>query len=68
MTDAEKIQQALDLAYRYGQNDSAHHLQWTIDQIVRVLTGDDYTQWVAEYEGDPEDEENYYTWDTGMPS
>jgi hypothetical protein len=62
------IYEALAVAYKYGQNDGAHHLQWAIDQMVRALTGAGYEAWVAEYEGDPEDEENHYTWGTGIPA
>lgn len=61
------IREALDIAWKYGQDDGAHHLRWAIDQMVRALTGDGYAAWVAEFEGDPENEENHYEWDTGTP-
>jgi hypothetical protein len=62
------IYEALAVAYKYGQNDGAHHLRWVIDQMVHALTGNGYEAWVAEFEGDPEDEDNHYTWDTSIPS
>ena len=39
MSEKEKIKKALDIAIRYGGIDGAHHKDWTIDQIVRALTG-----------------------------
>jgi len=41
------ISSALSLA---DNTDGAHHKQWTIDQMVRVLAGEDYGQWVMNYE------------------
>lgn len=65
MTDKEKIEQALEIAFRYSQFDGENHKAWAIDQMVRALTGHDYAEWIAEYEGDPDDENNHYTWDEG---
>jgi len=31
----DRIQAALNLAYRYGQIDGGHHKAWVIDQMVR---------------------------------
>lgn len=45
--------------------DGAHHKQWIIDQMVRVLTGPEYGQWVKEYEQADENGEKMYEWDTG---
>lgn len=36
MTPAERIANALEIA---DNDDGAHHKQWTIDQMVRALTG-----------------------------
>ena len=66
MTDAEKIDAALTLALRYGGIEGDHHRAWTIDQMVRVLTGDGYAAWVVaakEEDGDPD----AYDWDEGTP-
>jgi hypothetical protein len=35
----ERIKAALEIAMRYAGNDGAHHKMWTIDQMVRALTG-----------------------------
>lgn len=60
MTDAERIEAALDIALD-GQIDGSHHKTWVIDQIVRALTGDNYEAWVTEYE-----ENGEYEWDRGI--
>lgn len=67
-TAEEKIERALSIAFRHAGHDGAHHKMWTIDQMVRALTGDDYDAWVAKYEG-PEDPDgdDRYEWDRGTP-
>lgn len=66
MTQSERINAALDIAFRYGQTDGAHHRLWVIDQMVRALTGVSYDEWVAGYEvGGPYDGERY-AWETGI--
>lgn len=35
----DRIEKALDFAVRFGQIDGDHHKMWTIDQMVRALTG-----------------------------
>lgn len=63
MTDTEesKIEQAISLIYEYGGIDGAHHKQWLLDQVLRVLLGDEYAEWIEGYcEGDE------YEWDTGI--
>jgi hypothetical protein len=57
----KRIEDALDLAWQYGQIDGGHHKMWVIDQMVRVLLGDEYEKWVKEYEDDDE-----YEWDVGI--
>jgi hypothetical protein len=66
MSDAEKIEKALDLILQYGGIDGAHHKMWVIDQVARVLTGDGYEQWVAAAK-DGEDGPETYGWDEGIP-
>lgn len=38
-TRQERIEKALAIAVAYGGIDGAHHKDWTIDQMVRALTG-----------------------------
>lgn len=66
MTDKEKIKQAVDIAWQYAQIDGEHHKMWVIDQIVRVLLGEEkYKLWVEAYET-PLDDGDYYLWETGI--
>ena len=43
----EKIKKALKFISNYGGIDGAHHKQWTLDQIARILAGDGYDAWVV---------------------
>lgn len=65
MTEAEKIKAAIELAVQYGGIDGAHHKTWVIDQMVRILAGDDYEKTVAEA-CDGEDGPETYEWDCGI--
>lgn len=62
----EKIEEALKMILRYGGIDGGHHKMWVLDQVVRILTGDDYEQWVTDAK-DGEDGPNTYDWDEGIP-
>lgn len=57
-----KIQDALDLICTYGGVDGDFHQKWLVDQLLRILTGEDYDAWVKDYEEDGE-----YEWDEGVP-
>ena len=48
--DDERIEKALEFAWCYGQIDGSHHKLWVIDQMVRVLPGEEYEEWVEAYE------------------
>lgn len=61
----EKIEKVLELIFQYGQIDGGHHKAWVIDQIVRILTGDKYKEWVKEYTYDEETGE-CYSWNKGI--
>lgn len=62
---ADKFDKVLNVIFQYGQIDGAHHKAWVIDQIVRILQGKEYTDWVYNYEHD-EQTGDTYTWDTGI--
>jgi hypothetical protein len=66
MSDAEKIEKALELILQFGGTDGGHHKTWVIDQVVRILTGDGYEQWVKDA-FDGEDGPDTYGWDVGIP-
>ncbi len=56
---------ALEIITQYGGIGGGHHKQWVLDQVVRILTGDDYENWVAEYATD-EGGVHMYEWDVGI--
>ena len=74
----EKLQTVIDtaiaLAIRHGGHDGVHHKAWVIDQVLRILAGNDYQRIITESlvgadgpsmskyddEGDP-------TWNTRAP-
>lgn len=62
----DRIDHAVALAGSYAQIDGGHHKMWVIDQMLQVLLGDDYEEWVAEYQEEQEDGEIIYEWDTGI--
>lgn len=64
-TLARRISRALSVAYQFGQADGAEHRLWTIDQIVRALTGEDYDIWIRRYES-PDGDEVLGRWETGV--
>lgn len=65
MTDADRIEAAIELAVRYGGIDGDHHKAWVIDSMVRMLAGDRYEQIVADAK-DGEDGPETYDWDEGI--
>lgn len=38
----------MELIDNYGWIDGAHHKQWIIDQIARIVKGDKYDEWVKD--------------------
>ena len=65
MTDRERIVKALELATDYGNIDGAHHKAWVIDQLVRVLAGENYEGWVR-FAKRGSDGPDTYSWDEGI--
>ena len=67
MSDNEKnaVGKALEILLDYGGIDGAHHKQWTIDQAVRALTGDDYEETIRQWSAG-EDGPHTYWWDPGI--
>lgn len=61
----DMIYAALEIARRFSQIDGAHHKAWSIDQMVRALTGGEYDNFVAECCAG-EDGPNDYAWDIGI--
>jgi hypothetical protein len=65
MTDAEAIEQAIELAVRFGGIDGDHHKAWVIDQMIRILAREKYDDIVREARAG-EDGPETYDWDTGI--
>lgn len=60
-----KVHEATSIAATYGQTDGDHHKLWVIDQMVRVLEGSNYEQFVrVACEG--EDGPDTFSWDVGI--
>jgi hypothetical protein len=64
---SDNINEALDLIIQYGGTDGSHHKQWVLDQVVRILVGDEesYEGWLEEYQ-DGESGPHTYEWDEGI--
>jgi hypothetical protein len=56
---------ALKIITMYGGIDGEHHKQWVLDQVVRSLTGPDYSDWVKNYEAG-RDGPKTYMWEEGI--
>lgn len=66
-----RIAEATELILDANCIDGDHHKTWYLDQVLRVLTGDDYEQIIEDYENpgedeDEDDEDNYAEWDEGI--
>jgi hypothetical protein len=71
MDDKEKIETDINLIGQYGGIDGGHHKQWVLDQVVRVLLGDEYNSWLAMMRGEWREENGVYEyeyddWDEGI--
>jgi hypothetical protein len=60
-----RIDEAIELAVKYGGIDGDHHKAWVIDQMVRALAGPLYPHIVAEAKAGKDGPETY-TWDEGV--
>ena len=67
MTPTQRIAHALDVALNHGSIEGDHHRAWTIDQMVRALTGSStaYAAWVALAKRGPAGPDSY-SWDEGI--
>lgn len=59
----ERAAKALALIFAFSQTDGAHHKDWVMDQVVRVLTGEHYDEFVESFENH---DGEHYTWDAGI--
>lgn len=67
LTDREvRIKEFIE---NWGMVDGAHHKQWVIDQIMRILLDTEYDKWLIGYQEYTEDDDggyNEYEWDEGV--
>ena len=64
-SETERINDAIELAVKYGQTDGDHHRLWVIDQMLRALAGENYDMLIKNIcEG--EDGPNTYEWVCGV--
>lgn len=61
----ERCEAAVEIAYRYGGIDGAHHKTWVIDQMCRELLGDQYEAFVVRCR-DGDDGPDTYDYDVGI--
>ncbi len=66
MKNEQKIDEAVKIAINYGSYDGGHHKMWVIDQMLRILAGDNYKAIIEEI-CDGEDGPNTYSWNCGVP-
>ncbi len=60
--ELKRINDAIDVAWKYGGIDGDHHRAWVIDQMLqKMMTPDEYKNFVKEYENDGE-----YEWYKGI--
>jgi hypothetical protein len=59
----EQIEKSIDLILKYGMIDGAHHKQWILDQILRILIEEPwYEVRMSKYNSN----EDYDEWDIGI--
>lgn len=61
----ERIDEAIDIAVRYGGFGNPDKKAWVIDQIVRILAKDNYSE-VIRKACDGQDGPDTYYWETGI--
>jgi len=61
----ETCKKVLKIAGEDGSYDGSHHKQWALDQIIRLITGDKYDEWLKAYMDGEDGPETYY-WDEGI--
>lgn len=65
LTDEQRIVKAVSMVLDSVHYDGEHHKQWTLDQVLRILTGEEYENVIAKFETG-EDGTQAYEWDTGV--
>jgi len=59
-----------DILISYSQIDGSHHKAWCLDQIARIIYGEEYQDFIHNYEYIDDDgvehDEPIYEWDCGI--
>jgi hypothetical protein len=58
MSDGAKLKAIINFIEEHGQVEGDHHRLYCIDQVLRIALGDDYNQWVKDFEA-PQEEPGY---------
>lgn len=66
MTNKERINKALEVAFQYAGYDGSPHKMWVIDQMIRALTGENYNEWIEHWCNPHEEDPETYEWDVGI--
>lgn len=68
--DYDKEREITKILINYSQCDGSHHKAWCIDQIARIIYGEEYDKFIYNYchtdENGVHHEELIYDWDTGI--
>ena len=65
MSNEEKIIESLKIALKYAGYSGSHHKSWVLDQMVRILAGDQYDAIITNYKKGDDGPETYY-WQEGI--
>lgn len=71
MTDEKKLHKIEAIITKFGGEDGGHHKQWVLDQVIRIVKGDNYPDWCQAYRGQWIDDDEhtgweYPDWDAGI--
>ncbi len=73
MNDAsqDKLEKIENIIIQFGQIDGGHHKAWVLDQVMRIIRGDGYDDFIKEYEYTDDEgcptEDQQYDWCVGIP-
>lgn len=62
----DPVADALELIAEYGTVDGDSHKQWLLDQVVRILAGDGYEEWIRSLSDGLEEDDAPIEWDEGI--
>jgi hypothetical protein len=59
------VERALEIADDHAGHGEAHHKAWVIDQMLREILGEEYQEWITEWEFGGHGPRTY-EWDKGI--